>query len=511
MPLPLGSSSSLKLKGFRLVGVVCSVFVCCCLIGFWLLNPSGVNDEPNVDGRVTLQDGRFALDGKPFFPMVINYIVALHLDSTGLWVSPSRDYMVNDTAAYGDRSQAAKMIRADFRLMRELGFNAVRVVGVGELITHDPFSGKLSMRVHEPLGNSVVVSLLENNHYNKYFEALDSLFAYAEDEDLKVIFLTKMTAGYFATENHLARLVKRFKDYKGLLAYDLFNEPLYFDPVDRKKSDVKAITGRWKRIIRKHAPGQLMTLGLVGIREAFEWDPTIVETDFISFHPYEYEPEQVRNEIAWYGKFVKTPWIIGETSIPADNDSIPYEDQRMFAVRTLEQSVACGAIGYSWWQYKDVEWRKFHADYMGVLSRKGVTFTTRDSFSVEGSVKPVADVFIKFNPSQKFTPASLPNYYNYSSKRDVLIRGRVLSKNGDPMDNGVIMGWNSDWTKSYHTVTDETGSFELGSDFPIFHCKVTALGWGHWLADLNQSDFKTMPDGSKMLKLGDIVVEDKVE
>ncbi|MBK6774929.1 MAG: hypothetical protein IPG74_03445 [Flavobacteriales bacterium] len=137
--------------------------------------------------------------------------------------------------------------------------------------------------------------------------------------------------------------------------------------------------------------------------------------DFISYHPYEYEPDQVRNELRWYHNTIEVPWIVGETAIPADNDSVPYAEQRAFAEKTLLQSRACGAIGYSWWQYQDVKWGRFHADYMGVLNRDSVTRTASGAL-VNGTVKPVAEAVRSstHGPIQGEC-VCLPNYLNYSN------------------------------------------------------------------------------------------------
>jgi hypothetical protein len=133
-----------------------------------------------------------------------------------------------------------------------------------------------------------------------------------------------------------------------------------------------------------------------GVPEVFAWDPNILDVDFISFHPYEYQPEQVRNELRWYGEHVDKPWIIGETSLPADNDSVPYTDQLEFARKTLAQARACGAVGYTWWQFQDVGWGRFHSDYMGVLDRTGETRVADGLPVVHGTVKPVAEAFREF-------------------------------------------------------------------------------------------------------------------
>lgn len=152
-------------------------------------------------------------------------------------------------------------------------------------------------------------------------------------------------------------------------------------------------------IFREHAPNHLSTIGLTGIREVFEWDPNILSFDFISFHPYEYEPNQVLNELYWYGKYVTVPWIIGETSFPAENDSVKYEDQNKFAIKTLDQTCNCGGIGYSWWQYKDVKWGSYHSDYMGILNWKNTTVNEKGNV-VFGTVKPLENVFKTYLPKK---------------------------------------------------------------------------------------------------------------
>lgn len=112
---------------------------------------------------------------------------------------------------------------------------------------------------------------------------------------------------------------------------------------------------------------------MTGVREVLEWDPNLMSVDFLSFHPYEYEPNQVLSEIYWYGKYVKIPWMIGETGVPADDDSVKYNIQTLFAEKTLLQTFNCGGLGYSWWQFKDVQWLDFHQDYLGVINQNGIT------------------------------------------------------------------------------------------------------------------------------------------
>ncbi|MBL0341437.1 MAG: carboxypeptidase regulatory-like domain-containing protein [Bacteroidetes bacterium] len=243
------------------------------------------------------------------------------------------------------------------------------------------------------------------------------------------------------------------------------------------------------------------------MREVFEWDPNLMNIDFLSIHPYEYEPEQVRNEMYWYGKYIKVPWIIGETAIPADNDSVTYEVQKQFAQKTLDQTCHCGGIGYSWWQYKDVEWFDFHANFLGVVGRNGETINSKGN-KIIGTPKPVADAFRNYKP--KADPASclkLDNYYNYSQFKDCRLSGVLVNDDGEPIEGGVVLAWNESWSKSYHTVTKKDGSFELLGPFPFYHWMASATLHSMIRGDVLPDSAKKVTDNIPTLNLGELKVE----
>jgi hypothetical protein len=292
------------------------------------------------------------------------------------------------------------------------------------------------------------------------------------------------------------------------MAYDLFNEPLYFDKPERDKKEVYEITRRWKKLCKRNSPRQLITIGLAGIREVHAWDPMTVNADFISFHPYEHEPEQVRNEIYWYSKYVKKPWLIGETAIPADDDSVPYREQKEFANKTLKQALNCGAWGYSWWQYKDVRWQKFHSSYMGVINRNGQTKAGTDDLIVNGTPKMVAEVFKKFDPNaRKDSCICLDNYFNYSQHHACRIIGRLLDKKNKPIEGGIILAWNQWWSSSYHTITKPDGSFELLGDFPFYHWIASANAYSIVRGDVLPDTARKYPDGIPTMDIGTLKIE----
>jgi len=228
----------------------------------------------------------------------------------------------------------------------------------------------------------------------------------------------------------------------------------------------------------------------------------LMGVDFISFHPYEYEPEQVRNEISWYGKYIRKPWVIGETSLPADNGKVSYVMQKSFAEKTLSQAIACGASGYSWWQFKDVDWKTYHAKNMGVLQLQGLTRMS-DGRLVNGKAKPVGNVFKSFSLSSYggSNCELLPNYFNYSvneKPRLSTLSGRIVNEKNEGLEGGVVMAWNHEHTRMFHTITRKDGSFELVAPFIFVHWIASVTGYTTqegWIAldKKNKTLTKTLP------------------
>jgi len=447
-------------------------------------------------GFVSIKNGSFSLNEAPFYPVVLNYIVRLQANENEIWPCAASEYSKEKGLLYTTQDSSLMELEADMQLIKQMGFNTVRIVGIGEVRIDENNGGALSYWVSYGNEKDSSFTLTNNNvNYDNYFNAMEEMLSIIDKVGLKVILLTRLSADFKTTENHLMRLAKRFKNNNTIMAFDVFNEPLYFDPIERPKKDAYQFAKNWASLINRFAPCHLSTIGLEGIREVFEWDPNILNVDFISYHPYEYEPEQVRNEIYWYGKYTKKPWIIGETAIPSNNDSITYEEQRLFAKKTIEQAYNCGAIGYSWWQYKDVDWQKYHASFMGVLNWDGKTSIKDGPISTQGTVKPVAQSFKEFDPSiKKGECLCLDNYYNYSQSNVFRLTGKLVDENNNPIEGGVILAWNEWWTHSYHTITKADGSFELLGSYPFYHWMASATEYSMVRGDINPDTAKVITD-----------------
>jgi hypothetical protein len=460
---------------------------------------------PLVKGFPSIKNGKLNINDKPFYPVTINYILTLQADKDKFWITPFGGYYPENKHRFVTKDSCLMELEAEFNLIKQMGFNSIRIVRVGEVGVEDKSTGRLSIGARINNEKDTTLILWNDKNYDVYFDALEDLFQLANKTGLKIIYLVRLSADAPGTEVCLEKLTQRFKNEKAILAYDFFNEPLYFDTVERDKEDVYFLVKRWNKIVKKNAPNQLTTIGLAGIREVFEWDPNILDVDFISLHPYEYEPDQVRNELYWYGKYIKKPWLIGETAISADNDSVSYMDQLAFAEKTIKQTYNCGSIGYSWWQFKDVDWKLFHANFMGVINWTGETVVPGSKLTVKGTVKPVVQAFQKFNPNlPKEECLCASNYYNYSNGKECRLKGKLIDENGNPIEGGLVLAWNEWWSSSYHTVSKKDGTFELLGTFPFYHWMASATEYSRIRGELKPDTAKITFDTIPTMNIGNV-------
>lgn len=414
-------------------------------------------------GFVYLEGKTFMIDSVPFFPLAINYKIDLIADSNRIGVAPYKGYY--DDAKFPDQNidSNRNRLEADIALIKKSGFNTIRLITLGQTeIDNNQFC--IRMRAFNAYDSLLLLN--DDANLKKYFDCVQIVFDIIKKYEMKAILLAETKIGEPQGKVFLQKLFKNFKSEKTILAYDVYNEPLYFDSAKHTKEQAMQIAMQWQEMIDSCAPYHLSTIGLASSREVLNWDPNLMAVDFISFHPYEYEKNQVLSEIYWYSKHVEKPWIVGETSLPADDDSIPYTAQSAFATKTYYQTCNCGGSGYSWWQYKDVRWNEFHASYMGILNRKDTTYS--NGISIPGTLKPVAGIFASLPKGKKNGACIKPdNYYAFSQHTEYKVTGTIYDDRDKPIEGAVIIGWDHDWGKLLHTYSNADGRFELKTNFEV--------------------------------------------
>lgn len=426
-------------------------------------------------GFATLKDRTFFIDGEPFHVMCINYKITLRAANGKIWPNRFIGYEKNDQFTTQDAASSIAEIEKDFQLAKDMGFNTIRIVGIGEPMIVGQ-KGKPNVYFIAYEGDNCCYDFDHNDAeaWAEYQKAISTVLDAAAKAGLKVIFTTKMLPGIPVLNTILEEMVVAHGHRSEILAWDFLNEPLYFDSVPHTKEEVYYATRQWNDIVKSNSH-HLTTIGLACQREVFVWDPNLVQVDFISFHPYEYEPEQVRSELYWYDKFVNKPWIVGETGIPADNDSIPYSDQVAFAKKTYYQELNCRGAGYSWWQFKDVSWGGFHQSYLGLVSHDGSTQLSNGA-TVAGTVKDLGKELKNLMSDHKPEPCLCPeNYYNFSSHTYYSIKGKVVDGKGNPIEGAGILAWDEPYINHHFTTTKADGTFELFSEYKFYHWMVSAL------------------------------------
>jgi hypothetical protein len=462
-------------------------------------------DKASNPEFVTLKGNNFYINKKLYYPLILNYLTSIQIDKNGeLYVRPSKAYSLNKQNHYTTKKSCLNQFRADMQMIKDMGFNAVRLVGFGETVIQDNY-----IYIYSSLGANADTSLVLNQkNKQKYFLAIEEALNILNGLDLHAIILLKALPESSILTQHLISTLKYFQKNSTILAWDFFNEPLYFDLKERDKKEVFQLVNLWKRLMHTYAPNHLFTIGLTGTREVFEWDPNLLAVDFISIHPYEFQKTEVQNEIYWYGKYCKKPWIVGETGLTADNDSVPYVDQKEFAKKTLQWAYDCGASGFSWWQYKDVSWNHFQSDFLGLLSKNGISQNSKGD-TIQGIPKPASLVFKNFNSLKQKSKVILPpSFYNYSKHTQYRITGKMVDrKSKKPIEGGIFLAWNQYYSNSYHTFTKSDGSFELFGDFQFYHWIASAPNYSKVRNDFDWGRKKSVQFKIPTINLGTINID----
>jgi hypothetical protein len=393
---------------------------------------------------------------------MLNYCISFRNIDNHLVVFPYINYEKQGEFEYHTKEETLEQLRGHFQLMKEMGFNSLRV-------TFD--------RVSENNGNFYYSDFSIEKDYETILSGFDDFIDIATEKEIRIMFLLKEPF-HKHLEDFAIKILTRYSDNPTIFAYDFFNEPLYFDPENkRSKESARAVQLQWRALMDKYAPNQLFTIGFAEPIEVFRWDPEISPVDFVCIHTY--HPLRVKSELYWYSKYINKPLMIGETALPADGDSIPYLHQANFAKEISEFAIDCGIAGFGWWDFQEdlaQTGSSFEAAYTGLLNHEGITKTLDGNYTILGTVKPAAEEIGKISEYQSKQIKEKPvNYYNNLGYNNYLIKGKVIDKKTKkPIEGAVIRGWSKWWNTAWNTYTDETGNFTLYSNEEFIHFAVSA-------------------------------------
>lgn len=452
---------------------------------------------------IELKDGQFMLDDIEFFPLSVSYSVRVVQDINGdFFIAPSSGYGSNWAQCGKNNSgfycgttisEWKYYIRKHLDKIADMGFNSVRMVGLE--IKHNPDmtgSNTLASNRYNIQDNPDNLTCFKSHKgykicrktINQYVDLIEEFVKIVRERNEEVpdkqlrIMITTGNGGLqnysWLYTKYLKAIGKRFRNDPTIYAYELNFEPYYLGSpkyeIDQKYACAENFA-QWYYALKEVAPSQLITFGAL-FKDVLNWDAQTFPVDFINFHhypstkrPYDsHEADRYKSILKWFSEAYDKPWIIGEIGLAGNdvaheqNQLISTEDQqREFAETTLAYSRWYGAIGYSWWQYKEVPWRdvtnpKAHSNYYGLVRMKDKA----------DRHKVAANAFIDFDPFIKCYTCFDPDpeiYYNPNGYQFLNITGHITTPQGDPVKNAYIIGKSKQ--ESYYTFSDENGAFQI--------------------------------------------------
>lgn len=430
-----------------------------------------INTEKNLDSKsipqdfIYIEDSVFKLNGESFFPLLLNYVIDFRNINDSLVISPILEYDNPSIFESNTRKECYEQLESHFQLIKEMGFNSLRICF--DRIRTDSL-GKYYYNADEK-------KYYIDTAYPLLLKEIDDLLSIAKKHELHIMLLIKPPININSElEAFTIQLLQKFQNNPTIFAYDFMNEPLYFEKdYEREKIATYKIVDHWKHIMRKHAPNQLLTIGFSEPIEVFEWDPALMPVDFVQIHTY--HPLRVPSEIYWYSTYIKTPWIIGETGLQADGDSITYEEQLHFVRDAYQLTRDNGGIGFGIWNFQDIPQSYYEAHYTGLLNHKDSTFTKDGKYCIKGSIKPAGQYISKLNTNYKPKPKKQPiNYFNILGYNNIVVVGKIIDKQtNQPVEGAVIRAWTEHWI-GMNTFSDKNGNFKIFANAPCLHFEISA-------------------------------------
>lgn len=459
---------------------------------------------PSSHNYIYLKSRSFYNKTSLFTPITLNYGIDVNsIDENGVnsfFLTPHHSYSPDNARCCDNWAQAKVRFVTHFKQIQSLGFNTLRIVGAvpsdsAKRDANTPYPGdELWYRYQFGPSNNHSQRHINFNSFNwalknRVVNMTDTIIKLAKDSaSLRVILLTGSpnlanTSQCSKYNTYLSELASVLNTSQGLLAYDLYNEPGSNIAADNKAANCQTFNSFYSSI-RVNDNNHPITIGLHGPTDMERFDPALMSLDFHSFHFYPFENtgapyNLVRSFFKWVRLHIRKAWMVGEIGYSAkdtrQNESCNGSSggwsteafQAQYVDTTMKLTFGVGGCGYSWWWYHDV----FHGsqeDFYGLYTRCNDKKPTADHFSVNPN---------NFSCSLQSDP--FPNgtneYYRRSNSAFKVI-GYLKDNANKPIKNGYLIGFQTGWTNSNWTITDENGYFEFWSAAPWWIVRVTALG-----------------------------------
>ncbi|MBP6511394.1 MAG: T9SS type A sorting domain-containing protein [Bacteroidia bacterium] len=502
-------------------------------------------------GPVTLDGKQFKINGANFYPMVMNYAVELTMPyNSGAngwpnsYVTPYVEYGVNNgpipplgALEYifecTNNNQCETDILTDWTYLSTppLKFNTIRVAGFYPKYQHNGGNPNFFFSIRETGSYNweyLPINLFVPNDpgLNFVLDQYEKLMELADQTGMKLIFNMIGQKSIFAQMpgpnndeidyydkflEHLATRVAGSPYAHTVLAYDLWNEPCYFDEsFSKTKENTCEIISQWYTTVKAHGSTPLVTIGTCGSGDSWFYDPAVLKVDFHSLHIYpdwrDFEDRthpviqqraisRIFDELYWFNKISPVPWIIGEigfaasvnlpVSPPLTNQNGAHgnlTDQANFAQLVLDATCNSGGSGFSWWYFQDGWYfdKSLHEAHWGMLERGYATgdpiaekpiVTTFKNYTLPSPVSSCGPSPVNTTSLQTYNPSlTYFNPYQHPANPSKTIKGYLMDQDANPIANAFVGGHmfvgidpilNNEVDPFYRLFTAANGYFEL--------------------------------------------------
>lgn len=421
-------------------------------------------------GIIKIENGKFTINGFPFYPKVCNYPLGLYSEDGGttMFLTPFYAYLNPDEVCDPPSKVCYdEIIKKHLEGISALGFNCIRTLGGPFRLVMDSEKKNLCMDYisNFPLGtwDYHAKKIIDERKYQIPISYLEDFLALAQEQGLYVI-VEASASDYpdvkYKYKTFLGQFARTHANDPRILAFDIMNEPNSYstipgthDPTlfSTRKPEVDSVIDLWYQSIKSES-SNLVTIG--AYCSPYDcWDPGVMNVDFISLHQYpimdKLQDYLVRenvwkNNLFWYYTSVDKPWMIGETGFSANdaaaNQTMTWgteQNQRSFGDLSQRYVKSLNGIGYSWYDYLDV--------YNPDINNPTIPKCYFGVVKADKSYKPVADVFDEHVIYKKdHGMLNEPPYYYHvpSYNPDFYVTGTVVGINDNlPIENAMVIGW----------------------------------------------------------------------